>query len=109
MVARASRVARTGASAPGPELVSPRSPEGAALFARGRIGALLRKTRRYAKIEAGILQDLGDLNLVSIQMQRRTFEGDCPVRLPSARLDLGARLERWIRRGLSLVGEDLVS
>ena len=45
---------------------------------------------------------------MSIQMQLWSIEGDLPVRLPSARLDLEARLEQWICQDLSLVGEDLL-
>lgn len=41
-------------------------------------------------------------------MQLWTIDGDRPVRLPSAKLDLEARLERWICQDLSLVGEDLL-
>ena len=45
---------------------------------------------------------------MSIQMQLWSIEGDRPVRLPSAKLDLEARLEQWICQDLSLVGEDLL-
>jgi RecB family endonuclease NucS len=45
---------------------------------------------------------------MSIQMQLWSIEADRPVRLPSAKLDLEARLERWICQDLSLVGEDLL-
>ncbi|MEA2603163.1 MAG: hypothetical protein QOF89_4155 [Acidobacteriota bacterium] len=45
---------------------------------------------------------------MSIQMQLWSIQGDRPVRLPSAKLDLEARLERWICQDLSLVGEDLL-
>jgi hypothetical protein len=45
---------------------------------------------------------------VSIQMQLWAIEGDRPVPLPSAKLDLEARLERWICQDLRLVGEDLL-
>lgn len=45
---------------------------------------------------------------MSIQMQLWSIQGNRPVRLPSAKLDLEARLEAWICQDLSLVGEDLV-
>lgn len=45
---------------------------------------------------------------MSIQMQLWSIQGDRPVRLPSAKLDLEARLEAWICQDLSLVGEDLL-
>jgi len=45
---------------------------------------------------------------MSIQMQLWSIQGDRPVRLPSAKLDLEARLEQWICHDLSLVGEDLL-
>jgi hypothetical protein len=41
-------------------------------------------------------------------MQLWRIEGDKPERLPSAKLNLEARLERWICQDLSLVGEDLL-
>jgi hypothetical protein len=45
---------------------------------------------------------------MSIQMHLWRIEGDRPVRLPSARLNLETRLEQWICQDLSLVGEDLL-
>jgi hypothetical protein len=45
---------------------------------------------------------------MAIQMQLWSIQGDRPVRLPSAKLDLEARLEQWICHDLSLVGEDLL-
>lgn len=45
---------------------------------------------------------------MSIQMQLWSIEGDCPVRLHSAKLDLETRLEQWICQDLSLVGENLL-
>src|SRR5947209_9544651 len=45
---------------------------------------------------------------MSIQMQLWSIEGERPVRLHSAKLDLENRLEAWICQDLSLVGEDLL-
>ena len=45
---------------------------------------------------------------MSIQMQLWSIQGDRPVRLPSAKLDLESRLEAWICQDLSLVGEGLL-
>ena len=45
---------------------------------------------------------------MSIQMQLWSIEGDRPVLLPSAKLNLEARLEQWICQDLRLVGEDLL-
>lgn len=45
---------------------------------------------------------------MSIQMKLWRIQGDKPEPLPSAKLDLEARLERWICHDLSLIGEDLL-
>ncbi|HEX6901007.1 MAG TPA: hypothetical protein VF789_14885 [Thermoanaerobaculia bacterium] len=45
---------------------------------------------------------------MTIQMQLWSIQGDRPVRLSSAKLDLESRLEAWICQDLSLVGEDLL-
>ena len=45
---------------------------------------------------------------MSIQMQLWSIQGERPVRLSSAKLDLENRLETWICQDLSLVGEDLL-
>ncbi len=45
---------------------------------------------------------------MSIQMKLWRIEGDRPMPLSSAKLDLERRLEDWICQDLSLVGEDLL-
>lgn len=45
---------------------------------------------------------------MTIQMQLWSIKEDRPIRLPSAKLGLEARLERWICHDLSLVSEDLL-
>lgn len=45
---------------------------------------------------------------MTIQMQLWSIENERPVRLPSAKLDLEARLEKWICQDLSLIGENLL-